>query len=116
MYKRRSKLHPLGFAANMHMQFIKLHPFQGAHKRTARIFMNAILMAYGYKPVSFRYTTPEKYKAAIFASLKDVNNESFVKFLVDTIKLERKKRAEDLEDGASTSTSTSVLPELETTK
>ncbi len=60
-----------------------LQPFDDGNKRTARLTANALLMAAGCCPLSYRSITPSEYKKSIllFYELNNVN--AFKKIFVD---------------------------------
>lgn len=43
-----NKLHPIELAANIHNNFVTIHPFLDGNGRTARLLMNLILLKNGY--------------------------------------------------------------------
>jgi Fic family protein len=45
--------------------FAYLHPFADGNKRTSRLVANAILLAYGYPPLSYRSVDEQAYKGAL---------------------------------------------------
>lgn len=47
--QKRSNYHPVEFAAELHRQFVYIHPFEDGNGRTARLLMNAALMQAGYE-------------------------------------------------------------------
>ena len=44
----RAKLHPVEFAAILHLRFVTVHPFVDGNGRTARLLMNLALLQAGY--------------------------------------------------------------------
>jgi len=48
---RESAAHPLARAAQLHGEFVKIHPFVDGNGRTARLLMNLDLMRSGYLPL-----------------------------------------------------------------
>ena len=44
----REKLHPVEFAAMVHLRFVTVHPFIDGNGRTARLLMNLVLLQAGY--------------------------------------------------------------------
>lgn len=60
--KRNQKvLHPVELAAISHHQFVHIHPFSDGNGRTARLFMNLILMQNGYPLVMILKNDRKKY-------------------------------------------------------
>ena len=49
-----STQNPIELAALAHYKFVAIHPFVDGNGRTARLFMNLILMIYGYPPAIIR--------------------------------------------------------------
>lgn len=50
--KSKSDLNPIEFAAWIHAEFVRLHPFIDGNDRTSRLLMNYQLMSQGFLPVS----------------------------------------------------------------
>ena len=48
------KLHPVLFAAQVHLRFVTIHPFIDGNGRTARLLMNLLLIKEGY-PITTIY-------------------------------------------------------------
>jgi Fic family protein len=57
--------YPLEKALVVNSMIAYLQPFSGGNKRTARMFANAILMAYDYFPLSYRSVDENEYKQAM---------------------------------------------------
>ena len=60
-----------------------IQPFEDGNKRTARIISNAILMNYGYCPISFRTVDSIEYKKAMLIFYEINNISAFKKIFVD---------------------------------
>jgi Fic family protein len=45
---QQKKLHPIEFAAWLHLQFVNIHPFVDGNGRVARLLMNLALLQSGY--------------------------------------------------------------------
>jgi Fic family protein len=54
-------LHPAVLAFEFHLRYVNIHPFYDGNGRTARIFTNLILIAYGYPPVIVKLEERERY-------------------------------------------------------
>lgn len=63
--KNQSKLHPVGLAALAHHKLVHIHPFTDGNGRTARLFMNLILMHKGYPMVIVLKNDRQKYYSAL---------------------------------------------------
>ncbi len=50
----KDAMHPVLMAFQFHLDYITIHPFYDGNGRTARIFTNLILIAYGYPPIYIR--------------------------------------------------------------
>jgi prophage maintenance system killer protein len=74
---------PIEVAAFAHMRLVKLHPFGDGNGRTARLFMNLILMKYGYPPLYFY--SEQEYDKAVKAGLKDP--ASFAQYIAAKVSL-----------------------------
>lgn len=60
-----------------------IQPFMDGNKRTARIVSNAILMNYGYCPLSFRTVDSIDYKKAMLLFYEQNNISNFKKIFID---------------------------------
>lgn len=63
--KNISKMHPLTFAALTHHRLVHIHPFTDGNGRTARLFMNLLLMQKGYPMVIILKNDRQKYYRAL---------------------------------------------------
>lgn len=50
MVDARPVLHPVEYAARLHLRLVSIHPFEDGNGRTARLAMNAALVQRGYLP------------------------------------------------------------------
>ncbi|CCK85080.1 Putative uncharacterized protein [Lactobacillus equicursoris DSM 19284 = JCM 14600 = CIP 110162] len=48
----QARLHPVAFAAQLHLKFVTIHPFQDGNGRLARLLMNMALLENGYPLVN----------------------------------------------------------------
>lgn len=60
-----------------------IQPFADGNKRTARIISNAILMAYGYCPISFRTVDSIDYKKAMLIFYEQNNISVFKRIFIE---------------------------------
>ncbi len=63
--KNVSKLHPIVLAAQTHHRLVHIHPFADGNGRTARLFMNLLLMQEGYPLVIILKNDRQKYYRAL---------------------------------------------------
>lgn len=59
--KNSTKLHPVELAAIAHHKLVHIHPFSDGNGRTARLFMNLILLQKGYPLVTILKNDRKKY-------------------------------------------------------
>lgn len=59
--KDKKALHPVVLAFEFHLKYIHIHPFYDGNGRTARIFMNLILIAFGYPPIIVKLEEKKQY-------------------------------------------------------
>lgn len=63
--KNQNKMHPVELAALAHHKLVHIHPFTDGNGRTARLFMNLILMQKGYPMVIILKNDRQKYYRAL---------------------------------------------------
>ena len=63
--KNQKKMHPVQMAALAHHKLVHIHPFTDGNGRTARLFMNLILMQKGYPTVIILKNDRKKYYRAL---------------------------------------------------
>jgi Fic family protein len=63
--KNISKMHPIELAALAHHRLVHIHPFTDGNGRTARLFMNLLLMQKGYPLVIILKNDRQKYYRAL---------------------------------------------------
>lgn len=63
--KNANKIHPVELAALAHHRLVHIHPFADGNGRTARLFMNLILMQKGYPLVIILKNDRQKYYRAL---------------------------------------------------
>ncbi|MCH3990332.1 MAG: Fic family protein [Lactobacillus sp.] len=51
-HEAEKKLHPVQYAADLHLKFVTIHPFRDGNGRTARLLMNFALTEHGYPVVN----------------------------------------------------------------
>jgi Fic family protein len=63
--KNQNKMHPVELAALAHHRLVYIHPFSDGNGRTARLFMNLILMQKGFPMVIILKNDRQKYYRAL---------------------------------------------------
>lgn len=63
--KNYKKMNPIILAARAHHKLVHIHPFTDGNGRTARLFMNVILMQHGYPMVIILKNERKKYYSAL---------------------------------------------------
>lgn len=80
----RKTLHPVEFAAMVHVKFVNIHPFIDGNGRVARLLMNLALLQSGYNIVII----PPIVRADYIRALQDSNHniyEPFVNFVSEMV-------------------------------
>lgn len=86
MPKLKKELHPVAFAAHLHLKFVEIHPFVDGNGRTARLLMNLALLQAGYPITIIPPIRKREYIAAIRAAQTGDNaDELFVNFVASTV-------------------------------
>ncbi len=78
--KNSDKLHPVELAAQAHHKLVHIHPFTDGNGRTARLFMNLILLQKGYPLVIILKNDRQKYYRSLEKADKG-NVQDFEKFV-----------------------------------
>lgn len=63
--ENQKKIHPVELAALAHHKLVHIHPFTDGNGRTARLFMNLMLMQHGYPLVTILKNDRKKYYQAL---------------------------------------------------
>lgn len=82
--KNMAKLHPVELAATAHHMLVHIHPFTDGNGRTARLFMNLILMQKGYPLVVILKNDRQKYYRALEKADKG-NKQDIEKFIAQAV-------------------------------
>lgn len=58
---KKGAMHPVVLAIEFHLRYLTIHPFYDGNGRTARIFMNLILISKGYPPLVIKGSEKKQY-------------------------------------------------------
>ncbi|MBI5400258.1 Fic family protein [Candidatus Saganbacteria bacterium] len=81
----QEKLHPLEFAAWLHLQFVNIHPFVDGNGRVARLLMNLALLQSGYVITIIPPIIRADYIAIIRESQRTGNKKTFYDFMSNQV-------------------------------
>jgi Fic family protein len=78
------KLHPVQIAAQLHYDFVRIHPFDDCNGRTSRLLMNYVLIQNGFPPVIIKSADKKGYLNALNkADVGDVN--AFIEYVANEL-------------------------------
>ena len=81
----RAAMHPVRFAALLHLKFVTIHPFIDGNGRVARLLMNAALIQDGFLPAVVPPALRPDYLAAIRAYQKRGDAGPFCDFIAERV-------------------------------
>ena len=81
----RDKLHPIRFAAMLHLKFVTIHPYIDGNGRVARLLMNAALIQDGYLLAVVPPILRQEYMTAISRYQKNGAADQFCDFIAERI-------------------------------
>ncbi len=82
--KLKEKLHPVEYAAMVHVIFVNIHPFLDGNGRVARLLMNLALLQNGYNIVVIPPVVRADYILALQETNKG-NNKNFINFISEMV-------------------------------
>ena len=82
---KKSKLHPVEFAAWLHERLVSIHPFVDGNGRCARLLMNLALLQAGYNIVSIPPVVRNDYICALQEAQLNNNMIPFVNFISEMV-------------------------------
>jgi len=90
--KKKQSEHPLIIAADFHLGFVSIHPFFDGNGRSARIFMNLILISCGYPPIIIDDDSKEAYYQTLgdiqaYGGKTDTFHELMANLLLKSVEL-----------------------------
>ncbi len=78
------KLHPVQIAAQLHYDFVRIHPFDDCNGRTSRLLMNYVLIQNGFPPVIIKSADKKGYLNALNkADVGDLN--AFIEYVANQL-------------------------------
>ncbi|MFH0818001.1 MAG: Fic family protein [Candidatus Micrarchaeota archaeon] len=93
--KNREKLHPVEFAASVHLKFVTIHPFADGNGRMSRLLMNFVLQKHGFPLLNIPYENRGSYYSALERSQVKKNDSIFIQWFFKRYVKERKSYAGD---------------------
>jgi len=85
MAEERDALHPVRFAAMLHLKFVAVHPFIDGNGRVARLLMNAALIQDGYMLAVVPPILRPEYLSAIRRYQQKGDAGAFCDFIVERV-------------------------------
>jgi Fic family protein len=83
--ENRQCLHPVEYAARVHAEFVKIHPFVDGNGRTARLLMNLELMKAGFPPAVMQVEKRLRYYEALDRAHITGDYEPFLELMAETV-------------------------------
>lgn len=83
--EQKAKLHPVEFAAWLHMTFVNIHPFTDGNGRTARLLTNLALLQAGYSVIIIPPVVRGDYIYSIKEAQLNGKQEIFLNFLSEMV-------------------------------
>ena len=81
----RQRLHPVEYAARVHADFVKIHPFVDGNGRTARLLNNLELMKAGFPPAVLPVEKRLRYYEALDRAHCKGDYEPFLALMAETV-------------------------------
>ena len=82
--KLKAELHPVEYAAMVHIIFVNIHPFADGNGRVARLLMNLALLQSGYNIVVIPPVVRADYISAL-QKTNNGNNADFINFISEMV-------------------------------
>ena len=83
MTRVRETMHPVQFAAMVHLEFVSIHPFADGNGRVARLLMNTVLIQAGYMLAVIPPRLRADYLSAIRSDQQDDDEEPFCNLIAE---------------------------------
>ena len=87
----RGRLHPVEFAALLHLKFVLIHPFVDGNGRTGRLLMNLVLLQDGYQIAMIPPVCRMEYLSAIRHYELRGDSKIFVEFIAGRVEESEKE-------------------------
>jgi Fic family protein len=81
----RDSMHPVRFAAMLHLKFVTIHPYIDGNGRVARLLMNAALIQDGYMLAIVPPILRQEYMTGIRNYQLNENAEPFCEFIAERV-------------------------------
>ncbi len=85
MAEEAPSLHPVRYAALLHLKLVTIHPFVDGNGRTARLAMNAALIRKGYMLAVVPPVCRAEYLALLRRAQQQKEDEPFVEFVAERV-------------------------------
>lgn len=109
--KNQKKMHPVEMAARAHHKLVHIHPFTDGNGRTARLFMNLILMQKGYPMVIILKNDRKKYYRALAKADKG-RTDDMEKFVAQAVERSMNIYLKAIQSGSNKDEQLVLLSEL----
>jgi Fic family protein len=110
---KKQTLHPVEFAAWMHAEFVKIHPFVDGNGRTSRLLMNFQLMSAVLLPVSIPKERKPQYFDALEAYACDDDLSKFSGLIAELEEAALDRYINAIEQIKAAERAETMLPEVE---
>ena len=85
LHQKSKTMHPVEFAAWLHLHFVNIHPFIDGNGRTARLLTNLVLLKAGYSIVIIPPIVRADYIESLKAAQTEQNEQAFFNFISEMV-------------------------------
>ena len=85
LHQKAKTMHPVEFAAWLHLHFVNIHPFIDGNGRTARLLTNLVLLKAGYSIVIIPPIVRADYIESLKAAQTEQNEQAFFNFISEMV-------------------------------
>lgn len=89
--RNKNKMHPVCFAALVHLKFVTVHPFADGNGRISRLMMNFVLHKHGFPLINISYENRSSYYNALERSQIKNNENIFLQWFFKRYAKEHKR-------------------------